>query len=277
MKKTTEEATTRTETGTEPVEQQHGGVPMTLEAFGDLVGDGFEEATASAYAIPFLKVLQSMSKPCKRANPEYVEGAIEGQFFNTVSNEVFDGTDGLLFIPVHYRQKYLEWQGTLDEGGGLVAQHDVATGEQLLGQCTRDEDGNDRLPDNHILQDVREHYGVAIHPKTGQPMLVVLSLTSTQIKKSKRFMSNMGAMKRNPLQARPDASFTHVYKLTTVPEKKDQFDFYGIQIGHVCGIEKAAEMKLLTDPPAIFALAQEFREMIKSGKAEAKPDGEVPF
>jgi len=267
---------TKDETTSVAVTEAAGALAM-VEMFEGLAGEGFEDAGASAYAIPFFKVLQSMSKQCKRANPEYVEGAIEGNFFNTVSNGVYDGTNGVLFIPVHFVQKFLEWAGTLDEGGGLIAQHDVAAGMDLLSQCTRDADGNDRLPNNHIIQDVREHYGLVIDPDTLVPMAVVLSMTSTQIKKSKRFMSNMGAMKRNPLQPRPDASYTHVYRLTTVPEKKDQFDYYGLQITHVCGIEDAAKMELFQNVENVFTTAQEFRAMVKSGKAKPADDVDVPF
>lgn len=268
---------TQQQVGSDVGIREAGGALMTMD-FEGTIGEGFEDATASAFAIPFFKVLQSMSKQCKRANPEYVEGAIEGNFFNTVSNEVFDGAKGVLFVPVHFIQKFLEWAGTLDEGGGLVAQHNVLNGEALLAKTTRDADGNDRLPDNHILQDVREHYGIAIHPETGMFMPVVLSMASSQIKKSKRFMSNMGAMKRNPQQPHPDASYTHIYRLTTVPEKKDQFDFYGLQITHVCGLEKATEMGILDNPQDLFNAAQEFRSMVRSGKAVAAVDAEeIPF
>lgn len=284
MAKSATKDATGSEAGAAAVEEagavvlkETAGLPATID-LSSTIGEGFEETDASSFAIPFLKVLQSMSAQCKRSNAEYIEGAYEGMFYNTVTGEVFDGTVGLQFIPVHFRRKMLEWQGTLDEGGGLVAQHDAAAGEALLAQCTRDSDGNDRLPNNHIIQDVREHYGLFIHPVTKMIIPVVLSLASTQIKKSKRFMSNMGAMKRNPMQPRPDASYTHVYKLTTVPEKKDTFDFFGINIAHSCGIEDAAE--IVGDVARAFEAAQEFRGMVRSGKAQPVAPGaddDVPF
>lgn len=277
--KTKEEVAAAQEGKEIEVKQEAGALMLAeFEAGG---GDGFEEADSSSYAIPFLKVLQSMSKQCKRANPEYVEGAVEGEFFNTVTSEVFAGNIGLLFVPVHFRSKFLEWAGTLDEGGGLIAQHDLATGSALLAKCTRDKDGNDRLPVGedgmaHIIQDVREHFGIAIHPETGAFMPLVLSCASTQIKKSKKWMSQMGALKRNPLQARPDAMYSHVYRLTTVPEKKDSFDFFGLKIDHVSGLEHPIDG--IADNNLLYAAAKEFREMIISGKAQTvAPDEEIPF
>ena len=44
-------------------------------------GTGLEEATADDYAIPFLRILQSMSPQLKKSDGKFIAGAEEGSFF----------------------------------------------------------------------------------------------------------------------------------------------------------------------------------------------------
>src|SRR5574340_365042 len=213
--------------------------------FAEDAGAGFEEADSGSYAIPFLKLLQFMSPQRQRASGEYVKGAEEGMFFNTVTSDLYDGEKGLLIVPCHFRRKFIEFAGTQSEGGGFVKEHSLADGERILATCQRDDDGNDRIPgtQGHILVDIREHYCVMLDPTTQAPTPILMSMGSTAIKTSKKFMSMMSALKRDPKQAAPDACFTHLYRLTAVPQTKDQFNYFGYKIEHVAGLEKAEELK----------------------------------
>ena len=71
-------------------------------------GTGLEEASAGDYAIPFLRVLQSMSPQLKKSDGKYIQGAEEGNLFNTVSEAVYDGTEGVTIIPCAYKKKFIE-------------------------------------------------------------------------------------------------------------------------------------------------------------------------
>ena len=71
-------------------------------------GTGLEEAGADDYAIPFLRVLQSMSPQLKKSDGKYIQGAEEGMFFNTVTESIYDGTEGVSIIPCAYKKKYIE-------------------------------------------------------------------------------------------------------------------------------------------------------------------------
>ena len=66
-------------------------------------GTGLEEASAGDYAIPFLRVLQSMSPQLKKSDGQYIAEAQEGNFFNSVTNKVYDGDTGVLF-PVRIKR-----------------------------------------------------------------------------------------------------------------------------------------------------------------------------
>ena len=82
-------------------------------------GTGLEEASADDYAIPFLRVLQSMSPQLKKSDGKYIQGAEEGNLFNTVTETLYDGTEGVTIIPCAYKKKFIEWVPR-ESGGGFV-------------------------------------------------------------------------------------------------------------------------------------------------------------
>jgi|14BtaG_2_1085337.scaffolds.fasta_scaffold17167_3 hypothetical protein len=51
---------------------------------------GNENISADDLTVPYISLLQSISKPCTKGSPEYVKGAEPGQFYNTVTKEVSD-------------------------------------------------------------------------------------------------------------------------------------------------------------------------------------------
>src|SRR5271156_6194944 len=69
-------------------------------------GAGFEDVRASDMALPLFKLLQSGSGECKRSEPTYVPGALEGMWFDTISKEMFDAID---FVPCRMATHYIEW------------------------------------------------------------------------------------------------------------------------------------------------------------------------
>jgi len=51
--------------------------------------EGFEDISTQTMAIPFIRVLQTLSPQLNKKKPEYVEEAQEGMFFNTVTKKVY--------------------------------------------------------------------------------------------------------------------------------------------------------------------------------------------
>lgn len=77
-----------------------------------MAGAGFEDVKAADMAMPFFKLLQATSGECKRSEPTYIAGALEGMWFDTISKEFFDEID---FVPCHYRTEYVEWGSKIGE------------------------------------------------------------------------------------------------------------------------------------------------------------------
>lgn len=224
-------------------------------------GGGFEDASKDAYAIPFIQILQKGSAPIDPDHPKHKEipGAKIGSLINTVTEEVTDGEKGLLVLPCHYIQTFVEWADR-DAGGGFVAAHDVATGQQLLATTKRDEKGRDVLSNGNYLVDARGHYVLIVHDDgTASPAL--LSMSSTQTKKSKKWMSAMqdakekradGSMFTPPMWARS-------YRVKTVGESNAKGTWRGFDITRE-GTCPSAEL---------YAQAKAFRDAVRAGKVKA--------
>lgn len=229
---------------------------------------GFEEAGSEAYAIPFLQILQSGSPQVKRSEGAYIAGAAEGMFYNTVSQTLFPGQDepavgdkpavtgGIVLIPCHYSQRFIEWK-LRDEGGGFVGEH-LPT-DPIVQTTTKDDDNRDRLPNGNVLVDTRNHYVLMVLPD-GSYEMAVISLSSTQLKKSRGWMSKMSTMKiKDGPKFIPAPMASHSYMAKTVAESNDKGAWMGWQftlIGPVESIE-------------LYQAAQAFRNAILVGSAKS--------
>lgn len=232
------------------------------QQFADDANAGFEEAGANAYAIPFLQVLQSGSPQCKKSDGAYIKGAEEGMFYNTVTQEVFSGEDGLIVIPCHYTQRFIEWK-TRESGGGFVGEH-LPT-DPCVGTTKKDDKGRDLLPNGNTLVDTRNHY-VLIVGQDGSLSPALLAMSSTQSKVSRQWMSKMQGIKiKNSAGQFVTAPMSsRKYKLTTVAKSNDKGSWFVPNVELAGIVEDAAE----------YQAAADFRNAVRSGEAQVKRNDE---
>lgn len=228
------------------------------QQFASDANAGFEEADASAYAIPFLQVLQSGSPQCKKSDGAYIKGAEEGMFYNTVTQQVYSGEDGLIVIPCHYTQRFIEWK-TRESGGGFVGEH--LPSDPCVGTTVKDDKGRDILPNGNTLVDTRNHY-VLIVGQDGSLSPALLAMSSTQSKVSRQWMSKMQGIKIKNAEGQfvtaPMAS--RKYKLTTVAKSNDKGSWFVPNVELVGIVEDVAE----------YRAANDFRNAVRSGEAQVK-------
>ena len=181
-------------------------------------GVGFENMTSNDMAIPFLVILQSGSPQLKRGESK-IEGASEGDIFNTVTGDFYSGLEGIFVIPCTYKKAYVEWTPR-DAGGGFVRQHDDAS---IMNEASKDATGKDVLPNGHIIVPTAYHYVLITDPITGGYNEGVISMTSTQLKKSRKWNSIMNGLKMTKKDGTKftPPMFSHMYKLTTDPESNE--------------------------------------------------------
>ena len=118
---------------------------MDLSLVAQDAGQGLSEVNMDTIQIPFLKILSSMSPQTKKQKKEYIEGAEEGMIFNTVTEELIDGAEGITVVPCYFEPVALEWTDRGTGSSAPVAQHPVDT--PLWDKTKKDELGKARLPE----------------------------------------------------------------------------------------------------------------------------------
>tara|TARA_R100001460_G_scaffold42284_4_gene78365 strand:- start:3746 stop:4537 length:792 start_codon:yes stop_codon:yes gene_type:complete len=218
---------------------------------------GFDKLDISRdTAIPYISILQTSSPQVNPSKPEYIDSAKAGNLFNTVTQEVFADVE---VIPVFYSLKYVEWKPR-EQGGGFIASHDADSG--VLGQCTRDPMTNKQvLPNgNHIVQ-TAYHYVLILTGDGYQN--AVISMSSSQLKKSRRWNSLMLSQKlKGPSGMFTPPTYAFTYKLSTVSESNDRGSWFGF------AIDKGNQV---TDP-SIYQDSKAFAQSASSGAVDAKPE-----
>lgn len=218
-------------------------LPFAEEMAQD-AGAGFESTDQDSYAIPFISILQSNSPQVKKSDGAYIQGAEEGVLYNNVSNEIMEEAT---VIPCAYRRVWIEWRSR-DEGGGFVKSHDEEPQEP------QDED--------NVIKDTRMHYCLLIKEDGGiEPC--VISMASTQIKKSRKWMTVMNQIKAgsqdNPFTPPMYAS---MFRLTTVPESNDQGSWMGWAIERIGWVQQ----------PSLYRQAKQFHKTVTAGQVEVRHD-----
>ena len=230
-------------------------------------GAGSETQTAKDIAIPFLKVLQPLSPELDESDAKFIPDAKQGEFLNSVTSQRYGGKEGLLFVPCYYERKQLRWGARAGGGGfkGELSELEVAQAREknlLVNFEGRDyftQDGTVDPKRNDRLSDSRLHYGLILKDDGSLPSRVLLSLTSTQIKKSKLFNALMRErtipMPGGTLAIAP--TFAYSYRLTTVKESNDQGSWYGISIA----LNERVPTKFIFDMGAAFYTAVKSNEV----------------
>jgi hypothetical protein len=221
-------------------------------------GVGVSDMSAKDVAIPFLVILQKGSPQIDIDHPDHAQyadlDAKTGQLYNTVTGEVYDQVD---VVNCGFASALVEWKPR-DSGGGFVGQH--PDNPEVLRGATRNEKNQDVLPNGNIIVPTHYHYCLILDGDDVQQCVV--SMTSTQLKKSRQWNSKIIAfkMEANGKLITP-ARFASRWSLATVAEKNDRGSWRGWKIDRIGLVEDAA----------IYAMAREFHNLIKKGLVQVTP------
>ena len=242
------------------VQVKNTAMALSAEDMAADAGGGFEEAGKDSYAIPFIQLLQKGSPPIDPDHPKHKEipGAKVGSLFNTVTEEVVDGDKGMLVLPCHFQQSYIEWADK-DAGGGFIAQHDVPTGVNLMATTHKDEKGRDVLPNGNTLVDTRSHYVLVLNDD-GSAKPAVISMASTQVKKSKKWMSAMQdvKVKRADGEVFTPPMWAKAYRVKSIAESNAKGTWRGWDIARESDCPSAS----------LYQQAKAFRDAVRAGKVK---------
>ena len=252
---------------------------VSTEVLDDIFETAGEGAAfdSSEMQIPFIRVLQALSPQLNKKKPEYIEGAAQGDLFNTVTNEHWSGEEGITVIPCFQTTKYLEFVPR-DMGGGFKGE--IHPNDPVLQQTTRS-GSKEMLPSGNELVKSDQHFCLVLN-EDGSYQPAVVDMKSTQLKVSRRWKTQIAMLKvRHPSTGAmvTPAVFATKWKLTTTEESNDQGSWNNYQV------EKVG----LVDNRDLLLEAKAFRESIAAGEVKAAPetsgsgpasrqqDDEIPF
>lgn len=230
-----------------------------LSRLEELSGFGLEEATGDDYAIPFLKLLQSMSPEVgKLANAE------AGDFLHSATSELWSGADGVEFVPCYYKRRYIEWTPQ-DQGGGFVAIH--TPDSPIMSKATR-RGTKDVLPNGNEIQNTAQFIGLVRGENGFVP--AAIEFRSTQLKKSRKWLTAIRSQTMEgasgPFVPPP---FSFVYTLRATPEGNNKGRWFGFEID--------AATRPTSAEPGLLDQAIALATSIKGGAVTVRdPENDAP-
>lgn len=254
----------------ELVHQPQGSGALATTPEVDLAADAAEfqdHYERTSLQIPFLQILQSNSPQVDPGGPKFIKGAQMSMFFNTLTSECFDGVEkGVQVVPCYHYATVIEWR-LREKGGGFIKDWGLVAGMAQLPKTHKDEKNRDVMPNNETHLVYTETYFVLFIRQDGSADQMMLTMTSTQLKKARNWNSRMSTkVIEVPGKGTVKAPmFFNSYMLKTISESNQKGKWYGYVI--------LDAQPTLTISKEVYLAAREFRRMMQEGVAA----GQVSF
>lgn len=227
-----------------------------LEVFASNEGAGLDYDT-SDLQIPFIRVIQALSPQIKKSDPAYIDGASQGDIFNTVTGQHWDGEEGVTVIPCYQETKYLKFKPR-EQGGGFMGE--LAKDDPDISRTTRS-GAKEILPDGNELVKSDQHYCLVLD-EDGIPGFGIVDMKSSGLKVSRRWKTQLKMLtvkhpKTGQLVSPP--LFGTQWKLSVVEESNDMGSWFNWTVSNA-GFVQDRE---------VLDAAMNFRKSIMSGEAKA--------
>lgn len=242
----------------EVVEKKEHAVALALNFENDASAGGFEDMGKEDFALPFLRLLTNTSEEVG-----VVEGAMPGMVYNTVTGQLYDGKKGITVIPCAYVRQYIEWAPRGEGSGAPVAIY-PATSDILSRTHKEPNDNKDYLDNGNYVENTANHYVMLINDE-GIPEPALITMKSTQLKKSRKWNSMMMSVKiigKNGPFTPP--MFSQMYRLTSQAESNDKGKWFGWEIERIGAVESSD----------VYLASKAFHDSIKAGDVKVKHESE---
>tara|TARA_B100001769_G_scaffold272789_1_gene267792 strand:- start:1280 stop:2053 length:774 start_codon:yes stop_codon:yes gene_type:complete len=237
-------------------------LPATTSTFEEDSSEYQENLTADDQSIPFLKI-------AAKADEEI--GAKEGDAFNSVTGVVYSKETDIKIVPVYFEPAWIEWAPRGQGSGGPV---NIFKSEKDAPKTERNEDYKDMIVggNGNYIEYTHQHYCLIIDTDSMTTTSALVSMKSTQLKKSKKLntmvLSQVLQGSKGPFNP---PRFAYIYNFKTIQESNNKGDWHGwsISLDRMLNMDDDTEM-------GIYATAKMFRNAIAAGDVEVKheQDGE---
>lgn len=241
----------------------------TIDLFAD-ADVGFENIGMEDTRIPMLSILQSNSPQCKRSNGKFIKGAEEGNMYNSVTENLYDGDKGIEIIVASYDRVYIEWipRNPDGSGGGFVGAH--TKDSEVVLTATKTEKCRDGVLDNgNELANTMQFY-VLLKKAEGGVTRMLVPMSSTQLTPGKTLVAKLqDLVETDPKSGKSYTPplFYSIYKLKTVVQTKGENSWYNYKTEFVRTLDIQNE-----DDVQLYLAGKEFHNLVSSKEVEINRD-----
>lgn len=203
---------------------------------------GSEDVSTRDMILPRVDVLQALSPQIKKSDPKYIEGAEQGQFFNTVTGQLYG--DEVTFVPILFRKEYVLWRLRKAGGGFVGAFKTLEEAEQARSALQN--------PDDHESVESHQHFAL-LKTEAGWEE-AVFSMTKSKLKVS-RALNTL-------VQIAGVDRFAKAYRLNAVEADKNGESYWSYMAHPVGFVDKE-----------LYERGKGLYELIKSGAADVDRSG----
>jgi hypothetical protein len=234
-------------------------------------GAGGEDVGQDDLVIPFVRICQALSKARQKSHENYIPGIDEGMIYHTGTKQLWDGENGVSVVPITFARRYTEWW-PLDskQGQGLV--RDWGQDDSGLQECSQDdESGSFMTPRGTEIVTSRDFFCYAVDVEAGTWDPIVLSMTGSQSKKARQWLSRLTTMKqRVGEKIITPPFFFGLWQLCTKEESNKQGSWHGWDIKYT------GPVFTLPFGEDLYLSARQMKQDIASGKVKSAVDDAEP-
>ena len=183
-----------------------GQVPDFLQQYGSA---GNESVGVSDIVIPRLGLVQSLSPEIDDSDPKYIEGAKAGDFFNSLTREVYPAPVPVVFVD---RKKEYVLFKKRSAGGGFRGSFATEADAKLAIAASGEP------ADQMEIVETATNFGLILDESNNVRSEIVIPMTSTKLKVDRQINSM--------LRLRGAARFSSIFYLESTKEKNDKGTFY---------------------------------------------------
>lgn len=168
---------------------------------------GNENVAVEDIVIPRIEIVQALSPALKANDADYIEGAKQGDLYNSVTRELYGPS--ITVVPVFFKKQYLNWRDRKKGGGFGGAYDNVQDAQARIKTEERPEEWEATETAQQLVLVLRQDGGIDE---------AVVSMNRTKLKVSRNWNSL--------IRLNGNARFSRTYSIFSVDERNSNGDEY---------------------------------------------------
>jgi hypothetical protein len=193
-------------------------LPATLTAEEEMLAKLAQKNTVfdrNEQVVPRLKILQPLNPEVQEGGSAYVPGAKAGMFYNTASNKLTPGQEGMIICVIGHQKQTIEWASN-NPGSGLIKIWGSDEGWKALCEPAQRDALNPLTREGHYIDKQRSFLILDINTQTGEtdPSFFNLRSTGNRVANLLATMLTQTRMKMSNGQTITPPFYYFTYKMT---------------------------------------------------------------